>query len=143
MKADEEIKRLSLIDAAAQHPTLRLSVVEEIGEIARAINVETGGYGKSGKTLDEPSYMECVDLYICAMGLLYLDGDDTGAEEHPGFLPKSIDDNMKMLLLDTCNGHWKSLAKYAFLLYARLGGKVEHFESNVLAKLAKWEKNLG
>lgn len=136
MSNDAEIRRLSLIDAQAQCPTLRLSVVEEIGEIAQAIKVEDGGYGCSYKTLDEPSIMECVDLYICAKGMEAVDG--------PRDHSKTQWDLILLRLARLAErGDWETLANEARVLYMDRGGNPDDFDQYVADKLAKWAANAG
>ena len=46
-----------------------LSLMEEVGELATAVAVESGV--KKNKKLDEPSHSESVDVLICALALYF------------------------------------------------------------------------
>ena len=62
-------------------PVLFASVVEEVGEVSRALLVEGSTYGNTYKRLDESAASECVDLWISSLAVYFacggaVDGDD-------------------------------------------------------------------
>jgi NTP pyrophosphatase (non-canonical NTP hydrolase) len=70
-KRIQRLKDLANVKMKVHDPLLAL--VEEVGEVAQAINVEDHG---KGKTLKEDSAEECVDVILCALELFYSRGGD-------------------------------------------------------------------
>ena len=57
------------------------SVVEEVGEVSRAMLVEQKTFGHSYKRLDESACSECVDVLLSALGVYFAVGGKVGCDE--------------------------------------------------------------
>lgn len=129
-----------------------LSCLEELGELARAIKIEDKIPGNAHKSLDEPSYSEAIDLFICIASLEITKDpevqfihsyDDSilfhlAEQRELDYLMKKV---TKILSYDIIS-YPSERVTYPICIYYKRGGKLTEFKTIALAKLDKWEKTL-
>ena len=125
------------------------SILEELGELARAIKIEEGVLGNKNKKLDEPSYSECVDLFICIVSYHITNNGNTD-EIRPydnNHMTNVCGPEVKFLLLKQFSGslvNWGVTLQLhdCYRLYHACGGTAENFVAICDSKLDKWESQI-
>ena len=67
------VKEVQEVDPTYDTVRSALCMIEEVGEVALALNVELGG---KIRELKESSAQECIDVILCALEQLSLQGKD-------------------------------------------------------------------
>jgi NTP pyrophosphatase (non-canonical NTP hydrolase) len=127
-----------------------LSLVEEVGELAKAIKVERGIV--KHKKLEEGVEAEAADVFICAIGLASLYGrvDEFNLKEFSQIVDGMF--NMVVMAMGDISKSIASSDAYVINMYCLLiaqfsanlrKGSLDEFYKVVMTKLDKWEKIRG